>query len=74
MWEQFKIAGTRVVYTGRFSSEKKGCTGTVVACSPSGEKDNGPININVVWDDGDEFLGVFPENITLLHREAEWEL
>jgi hypothetical protein len=72
-WTEFKI-GARVFYSGTFTPAKKGQLGTVVGRKPYTDTDNGPSNINVLWDDGEKFMGVFPENLSLLDRKAKWEL
>lgn len=72
-WKQF-TPGDRVVYIGTFSPEKKGCFGVVVTVKPAGFDDapNSPRNINVQWDDGEVFMGCFPENLALVDRVPEW--
>jgi len=72
-WDAF-LVGDRVVYTGTYSPERVGSFGTVVKHKKYTDTPNHPANINVLWDDGEQFMGVFPENITHLNRKAEWEL
>jgi hypothetical protein len=74
-WKQFTV-GSRVVYIGTYSPEKKGCYGTVVAKNPTGimRAENSIHNINVLWDANNTYLGVFPENLELLDKEPEWSI